>query len=203
MRLGIFGGSFDPVHRGHLKLAACCADQAELDRVWFVPTAQQPLKPSGSHASDADRLAMLQMALKEQPRFEVSDIELKRGGISYTADTLASVRQQEPAAELFFLMGADSLADLPKWRQPEQICQLATLLVVRRAESPEPDFQGLSELMSPENLRRTRSLQVEMAEIPISSSQIRQLIAEGGLWQTMVPDAVADYIESNHVYDEI
>ena len=144
MRLGVFGGSFDPVHTGHLVLADSCAEQAALDAVWFVPTAKQPLKPTGPQASDDDRLAMLRLALATRPRFEVSDLEIKRGGVSYTVDTLATIAADSLGAELFFLMGADSLADLPQWHRPTKICELATLLVVRPRGSPRTQFRSSS-----------------------------------------------------------
>ena len=133
MRIGVFGGSFDPVHLGHLLLAECCWRQAALDRVLFVPAAQQPHKPQAPRGGDADRVAMLRLAIAGRPEFDVSTIEIDRGGVSYTVDTLRALRAAEPDAELFFLMGADSLADLPQWREPAAICELATPLVVRRA----------------------------------------------------------------------
>ncbi len=103
MRLGIFGGSFDPVHRGHLLLADCCAAQADLDQIWFVPTAHQPLKPNGGPtATDAHRLAMLQLACADQPKLKVSSLEIDRGGISYTVDTLKAIRAEQPDAEALF-----------------------------------------------------------------------------------------------------
>jgi nicotinate-nucleotide adenylyltransferase len=202
MRLGLFGGSFDPVHRGHLVLADSCAEQASLDAVWFVPAARQPLKPHGPQASDADRLAMLRLAVADRPRFEVSDVEIARGGVSYTVNTLAELHAEQPDAELFFLMGADSLADFPTWREPEEICRLATPLVVRRAGSPEPEYNVLANLVSAERLAAIRTSQVEMPAVPISSSQIRELIATGGDWQEMAPAAVANYITEHQLYSQ-
>ena len=200
MKLGIFGGSFDPIHQGHLALADCCARQAGLNELWFVPTAHQPLKPAGPQASDTDRLAMLRLALEDREQYKISDIEIARGGVSYTSTTLAEIKRQQPDAELFFLMGADSLADLPLWHEPERICRLATPLVVCRAGLPEPDFTVLEEIVSTERLAEIRSAQVEMPEVAVSSSEIRALIAEGGDLQEMVPRAVADYIESRSLY---
>ena len=200
MRLGLFGGSFDPVHTGHLVLAESCAKQATLDELWFVPTAQQPLKPTGPRASDADRLAMLRLALADWPSFEVSELEINRGGVSYTVDTLATVQSQHPEAELFFLLGADSLADLPYWHRPGEICELATLLVVRRAGAPEPNFDVLELLVSTERIERFRNHQVEMPETPISSSRIRELIVSGGEWRELVPTSVAAYLDEKELY---
>jgi nicotinate-nucleotide adenylyltransferase len=200
MRLGLYGGSFDPVHRGHLVLADSCAQQAALDKVWFVPAARQPLKPTGPQASDADRLTLLRLALADRPSFKVSELELERGGVSYTVDTLAAIQAQHPEAELFFLMGADSLADLPHWHRPEEICQLATLLVVRRAEAPEPDFEVLRDVAAAERLERFRDHQVEMPATPISSSQIREMIAAEGAWRKLVSEGVAQHIERESLY---
>jgi nicotinate-nucleotide adenylyltransferase len=200
MRLGLFGGSFDPVHTGHLVLADSCAEQAALDAVWFVPAARQPLKPSGPQASDSDRLAMLQLALADRPRFEVSDLEIERRGVSYTVDTLAEVHAQLPEAELYFLMGADSLADFLHWHRPEEICALSTPLVVRRAGSPAPDLDILSGLVSAERLDAIRASQVEMPAVAISSSQIRELIAASGDWRDLLPQAVAKYIGKKKLY---
>ena len=201
MRLGLFGGSFDPVHLGHLELARCCAEQAALDEVWFVPAAHQPLKPGGPQATNDQRLAMLQVAIADQHDMKTSSIEIERGGVSYTIETLQEVRRQMPDAELFFLMGADSLADLPHWRHPQQICQLCTLLVVRRAGSAEPDFDVLADFVSKDRLREMRDMQVEMPPTPISSSEIRSLVGSQGEWQQMVPERVASYITGNRLYE--
>ncbi|MBL9164841.1 MAG: nicotinate (nicotinamide) nucleotide adenylyltransferase [Planctomycetaceae bacterium] len=200
MRIGLFGGSFDPVHRGHLLLAECCWRQARLDRVEFVPTAQQPLKPRGPVAGEADRVAMLRLAIAERREFALSLLEVERGGVSYTVDTLRQFRSERPDAELFFLMGADSLADFPTWREPAVICDLATPLVVRRAGSPPPDFNALAPLVTAERLAEIRALEVEMPATPISSSSIRRLIAEHGEWQTLVPETVAAYISERGLY---
>ncbi len=200
MRLGIFGGSFDPVHRGHLLLADCCATQARLDEVWFVPAAHQPLKPAGPVASNEHRVAMLRLACTEREDFCVSTLEIDRGGVSYTVDTLQAIAEQRPEGDLFLLMGADSLADLPRWHRPETICQLATPLVVHRAEAPAPDFQVLRELVDDERLETISQQLVEMPPTPISSSQIRRQIASGEQWQEAVPPKVADYIAEQQLY---
>jgi nicotinate-nucleotide adenylyltransferase len=199
-RFGLFGGSFDPVHLGHLMLANCCRQQATLDQIWFVPAAQQPLKPQGPQAADQHRLAMLQLACADDGAYAVSEIELRRGGISYTVDTLQAVRDEQPKTELFFLMGADSLADLPYWHRPAEICQLATPLVVRRAGTSEPDFEVLQGTLSTERLAEIRQSQVEMPATPISSSQIRESIAKGDPWREFVPAPVADYIQQHGLY---
>ena len=200
MRLGIFGGSFDPVHNGHMLLADCCLSQAALDEIWFVPTAHQPLKPAGPVASNAHRLAMLQHACADQAAFKISRIEIDRGGVSYSIDTLEGIHAELPEAELFFLMGADSLADLPEWHRPGDICRLATPLVVHRAETARPDLRVLHEFVSADRLQQIREYQIEMPPTAISSSEIRELIASGGEWQEFVPPGVANYIREHQLY---
>src|SRR5262245_26343708 len=132
MRLGLFGGSFDPVHYGHLLLAETCRESAQLDQVWFVPAAVSPHKQGHSVTVAAHRIQMLRLAIAGHSPFDVCDYEIARGGVSYTVDTLEEVRKKLPDAELFLLMGADSLADFPTWRQPERICELALPLIVHR-----------------------------------------------------------------------
>jgi nicotinate-nucleotide adenylyltransferase len=200
MRLGVFGGTFDPVHAGHLLLADCCWRQARLDRVLFVPAARQPHKAHAPVAADGHRVEMLRLALRERPEFETSTVEIDRGGMSYTVDTLGDIQRREPAAELFFLMGADALADLPNWRRPEEICALAAPLVVRRAGSEPPDYDALATFLPAERVAEIRALEVEMPPTPISSSHIRRLIAEGGEWQSLVPPAAAEYIAETGLY---
>ncbi len=127
---------------------------------------------------------MLKLAVDSEPEFQVSTIELDRGGVSYTIDTLEAIRDQQPEAELFFLMGADSLAELPQWHRAAEVCELATPLIVGRADAEiPPDF-----------------LQVKMPATPISSSQIRQSIAAGEDWKDRVAPAVANYISKHHLY---
>lgn len=187
MRLGIFGGSFDPVHNGHLRLAECCAQQAGLDSVWLVPTALQPLKPSGPVASDDARVAMLRLALEDRPELGLSLIEIERGGVSYTVETLRELKQTHPDAELFFLMGADTLADLPRWREPEEVLRLMTPLVVQRP----------GEAAIETTIPHTR---VEMPRIDISSSDLRERIGRGESVTGLVPPAVEAYCLQSGLY---
>lgn len=200
MKLGIFGGSFDPVHRGHLTLAACCQEQARLDKVWFIPAAHQPFKPGGPFAANADRLAMLELALADSPQFEISRLEVDRGGMSYMVDTLSHIHALQPEVQLFLLMGADTLADFPFWRRPADICRLATPLVVDRAGEPAANFEHLLEFVSEERANEIAQHRVDMPRKQISSTEIRKLITAGGEWQEMVPDAVADYIQTHGLY---
>src|SRR5437763_11426268 len=157
MRLGLYGGSFDPVHYGHLLLAECCRETLRLDEVWLIPAAVPPHKQTQQRASTKDRLQMIELSLAGHEQILASSLEIDRGGVSYTVDTLAAVRQSHPAATLFLLMGADSLRDLPTWREPARICQLSIPSVVRRGGSSEPDFSVLAPLVSAERLAEIRS----------------------------------------------
>jgi nicotinate-nucleotide adenylyltransferase len=200
MRLGIFGGSFDPVHYGHLRLATECRAQARLDEVWLMPAAVQPHKPDGPQASGSDRLRMLELAVADVPGLSVSRIEIDRGRVSYTVDTLREIRAAHPRAELFLPMGADTLRDLPNWREPAEICRLATPLVVHRAGEPPPDFGVLAPLMPAERLQDIRAQAVEMPAVDVSSTEIRERVMRGDSIERMTPRAVAGYIALRNLY---
>lgn len=200
MRIGLFGGSFDPVHNGHLLLAECCSDAAQLDEVWLTPSAVQPLKPHGPVATDVDRLAMLRLAVEGRPGLVVSTHEIDRGGVSYTVDTLRELRSERPDDEFFFLMGADSLHDLPKWREPEQVVRLATPLVVHRAGEPEPDFDVIAPWVDAQRLALIRDSVVAMPPTPISSSALRGKARAGESLIGFTPESVADYADKHSLY---
>jgi nicotinate-nucleotide adenylyltransferase len=200
MRLGIFGGSFDPVHFGHLLLAECCREQGRLDQLWFMPAALSPHKREGSAASPSQRVEMLRLATGGHEEFRVSTLEIDRGGISYTVDTLEALHRDEPEVELFLLMGADSLADLPTWREPGRICELASPLVVRRAGAPEPDHAALAPFVSPDRLEALRRLRIEMPLIDLSASDLRRRAAASQSIRYRTPRAVEKYIEAQGLY---
>ena len=200
MRLGLFGGSFDPVHYGHLRLAKECRAQAQLDEVWLMPAAVQPHKPGGPQASAEDRLRMLELAVADCPGLRVSRLEIDRGGVSYTVDTLRAMHAAVPHAELFLLMGADTLRDLPNWREPDAVCRLATPVVVHRAGEAPPDFDLLGPLVSTDQFERIRALEVEMPAIDISSTEIRQRVARGESIAGMTPAAVVEFIAARRLY---
>jgi nicotinate-nucleotide adenylyltransferase len=208
MRLGIFGGSFDPVHNGHLALARACHDQASLDEIWFMPTAVQPLKQRGPHATDAQRIEMLELAIdgemsepgRPRPRvnspYRVCALEIDRGGISYTVDTLRQLHTELPEATLFFMIGADAVIDVPQWKEPTELFRLSTLLVVRRAGQPEPDFAFVEPLCT----AQTRPQLIEMPLVDISSSEIRRRLAANEAIDVLLPTAVAQYIKQHGIY---
>lgn len=200
MRLGVFGGSFDPVHFGHLLVAEFCREQCRLDQVQFVPAAMPPHKPHQALASPRARLEMLELAVGGHQAFSVSRLEIDRGGLSYTVDTLQQLHDEDPQRELFLLMGADALLDLPTWRQPQRICRLAWPVVVRRGGFPEPDYSPLAALVEPVRLAEIQALQVEFPRIDLSSREIRRRVAAGRSIRYQTPRAVERYIETHGLY---
>jgi nicotinate-nucleotide adenylyltransferase len=200
MRLGIFGGSFDPVHYGHLLLAESCREQCALDRVWLLPAAASPLKQDRRTAAGRHRVEMLRLAIGGHPALEISTLEIDRGGVSYTVDTLAEIHTRQPEAELFLLMGADALVDLPQWREVRRICELATPIVVRRAGAAEPSLDMLRGIVTPERWELFRSHQVTMPLIELASSDIRARVARGASIRFRTPRAVEKYIETHGLY---
>ncbi|NLE39000.1 MAG: nicotinate-nucleotide adenylyltransferase [Pirellulaceae bacterium] len=200
MRLGLFGGSFDPVHYGHLLLAECCREQCMLDRVLFVPTAAPPHKKGRPLASADDRVAMLRLAIAGHEPFEACTHEIERGGTSYTVETLRHFRQTRPDDELFLLVGADMLNDLPNWREAAEICRLAQPVAVRRSGLGPIDFACLESIASAERIAETSRLQVEMPEMGVSSTEVRRRVAEGRSIRYRTPRAVEEYIRTRGLY---
>lgn len=200
MRLGIFGGSFDPVHYGHLILAECAREQLRLDEVWLIPAATPPHKQERQQAPAKSRLEMLELALAGSEHLRASALEIERGGVSYTVETLAAIHAQRPQAELHLLMGADSLRELPTWREPARICELAIPAVVRRGGSAEPDFSVLKTFVADDRLAAIRAAQVEMPLIELSSTDLRARAAEGKSLRYRTPRAVEKYIETHGLY---
>jgi nicotinate-nucleotide adenylyltransferase len=207
MRLGIFGGTFDPVHYGHLLLAESCREQLGLEAVWFLPAAVPPHKQDRELTSGARRVEMLELAIGGQRALTVSTLEIDRGGVNYTVDTLAELKDQDPARELFFLMGADSLRDLPFWKDPARLCQLATPVVVGRSgggtldQAEDPlDLGPLEGLLSADRQEAIRAHQVHMPRIDLTSSDIRRRVAAGQSIRYRTPRAVEKYIETQRLY---
>ncbi|MEX2118291.1 MAG: nicotinate-nucleotide adenylyltransferase [Pirellulales bacterium] len=200
MRLGLFGGTFDPVHYGHLLLAELCREAAGLDTVWFVPAAVPPHKLDRELAPAAQRVEMLELAIGGQESFAVGTMEVDRGGVSYTVDTLAAMAAEYPGSELFLLLGADSLRDLPTWREPGRILELATPLVARRSGAAQVDFDCLAPLVPPARLAEFRRHQVDMPLVELSSSEIRRRVAAGLSIRYQTPRAVEKYIQHAGLY---
>jgi len=199
-RIGIIGGSFDPVHYGHLLLAECGLEQCPLDEVWFIPTAISPFKESGSQASEAQRRDMLTLAIASHPQFSINELEWNRGGISYTCDTLETLATEFPEHQFFFLMGADSLADFHQWKNPRRICELARLAIVSRPGSPVPDLSVLQPFVEPEYLNDLTNCQVVMPAMDLSSSNIRLRVEHHQSIRFRLPRAVEQYIATQGLY---
>jgi nicotinate-nucleotide adenylyltransferase len=199
MRLGLFGGSFDPVHYGHLILAECCRDECRLDEVHFLPAAVPPHKHRDLTAAEP-RIEMLELATAGHAAFSVSRYEVDRGGVSYTVDTLRHYREAYPECELFLLLGADMLLDLPHWREASEVCRLAIPVVAARPEFDGPDYSCISQIASPEQIDVFRQYRVTMPQIGTSSTDIRRRIAAGKTIRYMVPRPVGKYIEEHGLY---
>ncbi len=200
MRLGLFGGTFDPVHYGHLILAECCREECRLDEVRLLPTAVPPHKRGRQLTAAEPRIEMLELAVAGHPAFSVSRYETARGGVNYTVDTLTHFQQENPEAELFFLMGADMLRDLPRWRNAGEVCRLATIVAVRRPDTDPLDFDCLAQVTTSERIEHFRENQVEMPPIGFSSTEIRRRVGENQSIRYRTPRAVEEYIREHGLY---
>lgn len=195
MRIGVYGGTFDPIHLGHLILAEAAREACGLDRVWFVVAGAPPHKPLG-RTDAAHRLEMVRLAVAGHPRFEVSDRETRRPGPHFSVETLAGIRAEHPADDLFFLIGGDSLVDLPQWREPGRILGLATLVVANRAGfDPAPPNIAPDLEHPPLPIRH-----VAIPPIGVASSDLRRRLAEGRSIRYQVPRAVEAYIAAHGLY---
>jgi len=186
MRLGLLGGSFNPIHHGHLISATRAAEAVGLDRVLFIPAALSPLKNGDGLASARDRWAMLRLALKGNPLFEASDVELRRGGVSYTVDTLRELKRRTKAS-LFWILGADAARLLPRWKSIEEVRRLATFIIVSRPGDPAPRKAPQDRL-------------VKAPLLEISSSEIRERVRKGLDIRYLAPEAVVRYIDRKGLY---
>jgi nicotinate-nucleotide adenylyltransferase len=188
-RLGLFGGSFDPVHCGHLLVAEAACEELALDRLVFIPAAQSPFKPQRTPAPAKERLRLLRLALAGRTRYEVDTQEIRRGGTSFTIDTIRDYRSRFPEAELFYLIGADHVPTLPSWRDAEILAQWIEFAVIarpgERGAPVPPPFRGR-----------------ELAGFPlgVSSSDIRTRVKAGLSVQGLVPEAVAEAIANSKLY---
>ncbi|MGN6135274.1 MAG: nicotinate-nucleotide adenylyltransferase [Aureliella sp.] len=201
-RIGVIGGSFDPIHLGHLLAAEQCREQLQLDEVRFVLAATSPFKLTQGSTAKEHRWQMLQLAVNGNPYFRADDRELRRGGTSYTVDTLREILSQSPQAEIVFLMGADSLVDFDKWREPAEICRLAFVAVVARGGFPPPDLTRLLPFLPPAERDALERHLVRMPQCEISSSDIRRSVAEGRSIRYQVPPAVVAYIDQHQLFRE-
>lgn len=198
MRVALFGGTFDPPHRGHLGVARAAADAFQLDKILFAPTGQQPLKAGLRTTPFTDRMAMVELACATDPRFTASLIDAPRadGSPNYTVDTLVSLRNEMPEARLFNLVGADSFLSLPHWREPRRLLTLAEWIVVSRPGYPLGDLSNLH--LSP--AERTRVHLLETVHYDLSATSLRQCLAASESCDDQLTTNVAAYIRSHGLY---
>ena len=187
MRIGLYGGTFDPPHVGHLIVASQAFEALELDRLDFVPSAVPPHKRGRVGAPAEDRLEMVRLAVAGDPRFGVEDVELRREGASYTVDTLRVLRERDPECELVFLVGVDQVREFHTWREPDEVARLARLAVLSRGG------EQIGEIGLP--LQR-----VDVTRIDLSSTEIRRRVREGKSIQYLVADAVREKIRRDGLY---
>lgn len=199
-RIGVLGGTFDPIHHGHLAVAQDCRDVLRLDLVLFVPAGEPPHKQGRAITPVEHRLAMVELAIASNPAFRLSRIDVDRSGPSYTVGTLERLRcELGPEAQLWFVMGADSLADILTWRDPPRLLQLARIAAAGRPDAPPPDPSVLEEAL-PGARERIDLVQVPLLQI--SASDLRARIAQGRPIKYLVPDAVERYIAEHGLYGE-
>lgn len=190
MRIGVFGGTFDPPHIGHLILAADACDALGLDRLIFVPAAAQPFKVDApAVASGADRLEMVRLAVGDDPRYAVDDTEIRRGGLSYTVDTLEEIARGNAGAAIFLLIGRDTLGGFRGWKNPERIRKLATLAVMERAGSDKEQNPALEGVLA-----------VSTRRVDVSSTEIRDRLAAGKSIKGFVAEPVERFIAKRALY---
>jgi nicotinate-nucleotide adenylyltransferase len=197
-KIGILGGTFNPVHLGHLLTAQDALEQLGLERVIFIPSATPPHKVVDKLATGRDRLRMIKLAIRGNDRFGVDDIEIKRGGKSYTVDTLTALRERNPRADLYFIIGADSLQELHLWREVARLVTLCTFVTVPRPGfKPEP---VIDPRLDAATRRRLRQHVLRGHACDIASRDIRARVSGGRSIRYLVPDAVRFYIEKNRLY---
>ena len=190
MKIGLFGGSFDPVHAGHLLVAQVACEELGLSRIFFVLAAQSPFKPENKPAPANFRAAMLRLALAGKSNYELDEQEIKRGGGSYTIDTVRDYVRRIPQAQIFYLIGADNVPTLPKWREADELAKLVEFVVV-----PRPGEAVTSNLPPQFRLRILKGF-----PLALSSSQIRERVKASLPIENLVPAAVAEAIRNNRIY---
>lgn len=189
-RIGVFGGTFDPIHTGHLAIANAAREQVRLDKVLFVIAANPPHKDDSEITPAPVRVAMVERAIADDPNFEVCQVELERPGPSYTADTLERLHKMYSPSQLYFIIGYDSAIDFPHWRNPNEILRLAKLLVAPRPDNREP----LPDLVA------NHCTVLAMEEYPVSSSEIRSRMEQGEDMTKWLSAATASFIAEKGLY---
>lgn len=197
----LFGGSFDPVHLGHIKVAQAAMKSLVAEKTILIPASRSPLKDSAPRACAEDRLEMLRLAVKDQTDFEISDCELTRPEPSYTIDTVKHFRQRlKKQTMLYWLIGADMTALLSRWHKISELTELCRIAIMRRGGFENPEFDDIHKKIGDVKFRQLLGDMIETPEIAISSSMIRAKIAAGQNWQEYLCPAVADYITAKSLY---
>ncbi|MDI9483587.1 MAG: nicotinate-nucleotide adenylyltransferase [Bacillota bacterium] len=196
--IGVFGGSFNPIHIGHLIIAEYVRDHFHLEKVLFVPAKNPPHKDSVDDHTSQHRYNMVQIAIKGNPFFDVSSIELNRNGLSYTSDTLRELKASYPDKKLYFICGADSIVNLNTWHSIGSIFVYADMLVVNRADVNETDVKNMSRWLTDQYNASIHFC--DMPNIEISSTMIRKRIKDGLSIRYMVPEGVEQYIQLHRLY---
>jgi nicotinate-nucleotide adenylyltransferase len=198
--MGVFGGTFDPVHIGHLTMAEQCREQAGLDQVRFIPAARPPHKLGRAVSPFNDRVEMLRLAAAGNPGFVIDELEAKRPGPSFTVATLETLAQQNPGATLELIMGADCLGDLPGWKDPARILELAGLLIVKRPGYPSITAEQLRVSLGLDATTSLRCAEIDSPLVDISSNALRERVAAGRSVRYWTPRAVECYIDAHSLY---
>ena len=200
MRLGVLGGTFDPIHLGHLQIAEEVRLQLDLERVLFIPTGQPRLRADEYLSPVADRLRMVQLATSDNPYFQVCDNETRRSGPTYTVDTLIELRGSlGPDASLYFIVGLDILNRFHEWKEPGRVLELCNLVVVTRTGHHEFDWPAWLGSFPQAADRVTR---LETTMVDISGTEIRRRVRQGESVRKLVPDSVAEYIQEKSLYPQ-
>ncbi len=197
--IGIMGGTFDPIHNGHLLLGRQACEEYHLDQIWYMPSGQPPHKADHHIASAQDRCAMIQLAIRDISDFVCSDFETRRPGITYSSETLTLLNQMYPSHHFYFIIGEDSYFEIEHWHHPWEVMKLATLLVARR------EYAKTSRTIEEHRDYLRKKYQADIhflhcRELDVASSELRRLIAEGKDIHDLIPPAVAEYIHARNLY---
>jgi len=199
-KVGIMGGTFDPIHYGHLMLAQNALDTFSLDEILFVPSGTPWLKESTKVLSKNKRVSMTGMAIEDNPDFALSTIEIDREGNSYSYETVEELKKEQPETDFYFIMGADSLLEIERWKHPDRLMADCTLLVAVRDDC---DKEGLEKQIAYLKDKYQADIRILPANrMDISSTKIRQMIQEGKSVRYMLPDQVIRFIQKNHLYQQ-
>jgi nicotinate-nucleotide adenylyltransferase len=198
-KIGIMGGTFNPIHYGHLLLAESAYEQFGLDTVWVMPNGQPTYRMISSHVSDADRTAMVQLAIADNPHFTLSFAELDRAGATYTVDTLRLLNKTHSDTDFYFIMGADSLFHFESWKEPEEIVRLCHILAAQRTAQVTSDIESQMDYLMGKYDADIHLLQTP--NLDISSHAIRKRVRNGSSIKYLLPDCVAQYIKEHRLYE--